>query len=348
MAWGRSAIALLGLSACAPEQVPVQASLSEIAFVRHYEDGTEQLRGFTPGQIDLPLAPREAPGVSLVLLSWSSDGALLAYSRTDQTGDPLIYLLDPELEETRYLTDGLAPKWSPARHELGFIRPDPDVPMSWFLYVVDVDSEDERRVGTGHVSTFSWAPDGERLVISGLWPELDTNEALYILDARTGDVTRIDPDPPNVSNPPNDWAAQWSGDGATIAFLSNRGANTYSAIYRIDPDGSNLEQTQLDGYYGIEGLSLAPVGDGMAYYWWVFDAVSPGDSGFDIRSEHGFLSLPDGKQFAWSPDAKFVALVEPQGIQVQELGEPHAYEEVATDSRTWSDDWPAWRRLPDG
>jgi dipeptidyl aminopeptidase/acylaminoacyl peptidase len=348
MAWARSAVGLLALSACAPETVPVQASLSEIAFVRDYDDGTEQLRGFSPGQVDLPLAPPEASGISLSQLSWSPDGSLLAFSRQGQDGNAQIHLLDPEFDETRYLTDGLSPAWSPARLELGFERPDPDDPMSRFMYVVDVQTGDERRIGEGQVFTFSWAPDGERLVVSGLWPELDTNEALFILDVGTGDVTRIDPDPPNLSNPPRDWAAQWSGDGTTIAFLSERdlGFDTFSAIYRMDPDGSNFGKLSGDDYYGIGGLFLAPVGDGLAFSWWVFDAIYPGDSGFDIRSEHGGLWLSEPRQMAWSPDAKFVALVESQGISVQELGETYAYEDVETETRTWSDRSPAWRRVP--
>lgn len=335
----------MALAGCGGDEVVVPSGV-EIAFVRRYDDRTEQLRGFSPGQSDVALLPVEAEDARIDDLCWSPDGNLLAFARdVDQLDDvaPELHLLDPKLGETRLLGNGSKPAWSPVGLSLGFLRRDGT--GNGALYVLDIDTEDERRIGTGHVVGFSWAPDGRRVVVNGSWPELDSNGALYVVDVKTGEATRIDPDPPNADDLPHDYGPVWSADGSTIAFTSTRAeGDVYSRIYRIDPDGSNFEELP-GGDYGARAMSWAPVGESLAYYSWAFDAVEPTDHSVGLLD--GGPHFRGGIDIAWSPDAAAIMVVEMTEYEKTRLrmvpldgGAPWP---APSTELPWSDRSPAWR-----
>ncbi|KIG19615.1 tolB protein precursor protein [Enhygromyxa salina] len=341
---------MLALIGCGPDAIIDPANV-EIAFVRTHYDGElqQQLRGFTPGSRDVALLPPEPVGAQIGGLCWSPNGRLLAYwRRLDDDDLEQIQLFDPEVGEARALTQGASPAWSPVGLELGFLRRQADGNE---LRIIDVETQAERRVGTGHVTSFSWAPDGARLVVAGLWPEHDSNSALYVVDAQTGEAVRIDPDPPNASSLPSDTGPKWSPDGSTIAFISaGRSAeDVYSAIYRVDPNGANFREASSPAY-GVRSIEWSPLGGRFAYSYWHFDAVSPSDYGVGLSSGRGFEGA---KWVAWSPDANALAVVQNTRGELGEFtrlrvelidGPPSPGPESGDPA--WSDTDPAWRRLP--
>ncbi len=339
-------MALLALVGCGPDETLEPADI-EIAYVRrHYV--VSQLRGFSPGKADIALLPPDDQYVFLHSLCWSPDGSLLAFVRNPEDYHEL-HLFDPESGEARMLATGHSPAWSPVGLSLGYLRREG---ASWSLHVFDTETEEDRRIGTGTVNEFSWAPDGRRVVVIGTWPELDTNRALYVLDVETGDVTRIDPDPPNADGyPPIDSDPTWSPDGSTIAFTSTRAESqeVSTQLHRIDPDGTNLEQLSGTGYGNVP-LSWSPTGDVLAYKYWVFDAVSLDDRGVVLLG--GGQSFRGVNELAWSPDGSAVIFPEPHGHTPN--GAVHTrLRMVALDGsidwpvpeseRPWADSNPAWR-----
>ncbi|PRP96790.1 hypothetical protein ENSA5_35640 [Enhygromyxa salina] len=83
---------------CGPDEVPLEPSDAEIAFVRvHHDDGAEQLCAFTPGEPAIALLARERSGTSIADLGWSADGRLLAFTRQRDDKPSIIHSLDPEL-----------------------------------------------------------------------------------------------------------------------------------------------------------------------------------------------------------------------------------------------------------
>lgn len=336
------------LLGCGPDEASISGATIEIAFVRVHEDGSMQLRGFSPGQADVALAPAELTGVRLEDPCWSADGRLLAFVREpDADADPHIHLLDPKRVESWPLTDGRAPAWSPTRAQLGFLL---DTDADTELHVIDVDSQAQARVGTSSVSAFSWAPDGERMVVLGTWPAHDSNRALYIVEIGSGEVTRIDPDPPNATGIPSDSAPTWSADGSTIAFISSGRTDLDfedNHLFRMAVDGSGLEGTANQYGYGVRRPVWSPVGRRLAYEYWEFDAIVPTDYGVGFADES--LEIEGGRWLAWSPDATQVAVVEAVGygtrIRVLASDESSAWDEDGP-SQDWYDLAPAWRRLP--
>lgn len=340
---------ILALAGCGSP--PLDPSDVEIAFVRSYEDGTEQLRGFSPGSDDVALAPTQGAGVRLGHLGWSPDGSLLVFQRSlgELLPDELdeLHLLDPSSEKSWLLTQGSRPLWSPIGLGLGFLRSEGEATQ---LHIIDLETHAERRIGTGTVVSFSWAPDGERLVIISLWPEHDSNESLYVIDVDTGDVTRIDPDPPDApSYRPFDFGPAWSPDGSTIAFASHDRVeeDVYSRIFLIDPDGSQLEQAPEQFAYGAGWPRWSPIGD-LAFHYWHFDAIAPSDSGIRIVGSQDLNGVGDVE---WSPDGSSMAIVEAATTDIYDDSTRIRVPSVDAPSMpkpetvAWSDSQPAWRNL---
>ena len=337
------------VTACGSEEVdPTQV---EIAFVRTHDDGSLQVHGLTRDRTLIALGPREPAGTQLRGLGWSHEGSRLAFSRADEYGAPSTILVLEPGSEARPLTSGSAPRWSPTRLELGFLR---DVGETSMLHVIDVETEVERRIGTGSVQSFDWAPEGERFVVVGLWPEFDSNDALYIVDASSGEALRIDPDPPNLAGLPTDGLPAWSPDASTIAFVSlgRSDEDAFSRIYRIDPDGTNFEIIPGQDSYGAFGPWWSP-SNRLAYSYWYFDAVLPSDYGVAIvdAGTGSGSRLQAARDVVWSPDetGQAVVVLTSEGqtrIEVSVAGEPSWSPDPAPPS--WFDERPAWRPLPSG
>jgi WD40 repeat protein len=93
--------------------------------------------------------------------------------------------------------------------------------VPWTLYLVAPGESEATPLldGVRHAQGLTWSPDSQRLALSG---ELAGEAGIWVVEARTGTVTRVSQDPAS-------WLS-WSPDGKEIA-----------ALIPVDEPGSALE-----------------------------------------------------------------------------------------------------------
>ena len=98
----------------------------------------------------------------------SPDGRQVAYAYDGQ-----IWLIDTEGGEPRRLTEGAAPRWSPVREEIAFVRGQPAR-----LWIRDAGGGERQMAPSGPglalpmfvfrgTLAFAWSPDGPRIAMVG-------------------------------------------------------------------------------------------------------------------------------------------------------------------------------------
>lgn len=89
----------------------------------------------------------------------------------------------------------------------------------WDLYVMTPDGDDLEAVTSGPAgdTDASWSPDGESIVYSSDYGELET-PSLFLISTAGGDPVRL-----TCATGQYDGAPSWSPDGATVAFESGLG-----------------------------------------------------------------------------------------------------------------------------
>ena len=111
----------------------------------------------------------------------------------------------------------------------------------------------------GRVGSSSLSPNGSAAVLTISYysvPENRSETALYLVTPTDGTPRRITDAAGRDTDP------EWSGDGRTIFFLSDRSGD--SQIWSIGADGTEIRQiSDLRG--GIESFGVAPTGDKVFY-----------------------------------------------------------------------------------
>ena len=125
----------------------------------------------------------------------------------------------------------------------------------------------------GRIGAAALSPDGRTVVYTVTWYNLAENRSttsLYSIPFAGGDPVRLT-DFAGSDNTP-----QWSRDGSTVYFLSNRSAG--SQLWAIHPDGSNMRQlSHIEG--GLDGYGIAPTGDRI---WYVQSGIQVDQTTRDI------------------------------------------------------------------
>ncbi len=133
----------------------------------------------------------------------------------------------------------------------------------------------------GRVGESVLSPDGKQVVYSVTWYNMEENRGLshlFILPSEGGEPRQLTVDAVH------DGAPQWSADGKTVYFLSDRSGE--GQIWAIDANGKRLRQlSEIAG--GIEGFGIAPKGD---YFYYVQSVHAA-----DIESKDVYPDLAKSK-----------------------------------------------------
>ena len=150
---------------------------------------------------------------------FSPDGNSIAFRSDRQEGG--IFVMGATGESVRQVAEfGYNPAWSPDGSRIIFTSEQIlNSPERRFgisdLWVVDVATEDTRRIHGGDVVQAGWSPDGERIVY---WAQEAGRRNIWTMAADGTDPIRLTDD--DALN----WNPVWSPDGF-IYFSSNRGGN---------------------------------------------------------------------------------------------------------------------------
>jgi Tol biopolymer transport system component len=260
------------------------------------------------------LADLESPSpdnfVNLYSLSWSPDGAKLAFEYR-QIGSGMlcgaedflcssIAILDVATAELELVRIGVAtpptPTWSPDGTQLAFRDNDPNGGGGTSIHVMDVDGSHARRLAHSARIEFgrstdydpSWSPDGARIafVSSRIEGEPKSWTLFTVNTNGRRNVQRL------MAVDGNDIEPDWSPDGSKIVFVRTFGYPDYR-IYTVTADG--LVQTELlRDNTPVEGPKWSPDATKIVYQ-------SP--TGIYVMSANGTGStlLASGRSPAWQP-----------------------------------------------
>lgn len=202
--------------------------------------------------------------------AWSPDGERIAYV-SQQDGNAEIYVMRADGSERKRLTDrpgsDEAPSWSPDGQRILFTSESGD--DTFDLFLMDADGSDVQRLtDDGQSGDGSFSPDGKRIVF---WSGRDQGKGVYVMDADGSGARWL------TSRFETSWGGDWSPDNDAIVFVgSGHESNPDDdivAIYRMSPDGSDVERLATARGYWVDEPEWSPDGESIAFFG---DGEGPG------------------------------------------------------------------------
>jgi Tol biopolymer transport system component len=194
--------------------------------------------------------------------NWSPDGKYLAFAAKRGARDVIVIVdadRNKEVKRIEVKLNGITtPSWSPDGNQLVFTGQDGGLSD---LFVVNRDGSELRRLTEDKFADLHpvWSPDGKTIAFTtdrGGETNFKTlaigNMRIALYDLDTGTIQLLDGMDRGKNVSP-----QWSPDGRSIAFVSDR--NGVSNIFLYDLDEKSLYQL-TDFYTGVQGITpLSPV-----------------------------------------------------------------------------------------
>ena len=258
----------------------------EVAYARLTETGCEVV--VQSIAFGVPEAVADCTSKFPTLVDWSPDGDWLAYTNLeadDPQGHRRLYLVNLDSGAQRQLSDAVSPtgsdfypRYSPSGSRVAFLRGEPQPDHRASLWIVDVDSGDERRLTQqpAQLGGMTWIDDDtllyasndaghfetRRLTISTgsvspvagpdlVHPEYDRATGMLIAASRRSerDLAVIEEDGavrPIASSTSDDHHGVFSPSGDFVAFISRRSG--YDELWIADMNSSAVRRlTRFDG-----------------------------------------------------------------------------------------------------
>ena len=163
------------------------------------------------------------------------------------------------------------------------------------VYVAQPDGTDVRRVsGGGYAAVPRWAPDSGRLTFLRAEPGRDKVWNLWMLDVRSGDVTRL-----TSHSYGQVWAGSWFPDGRRIGYSHE----DRFIVLELDSERSSSYPSPIEGRL-VRTPAVSPDGRYV-----IFQVYRDGGWLLDLTdgSMRRVLDDPSAEEFTWSPDGSRVA-----------------------------------------
>ncbi len=198
------------------------------------------------------------PGLQV---SWSPDSSQLVF--TARVGnDDEVFVVNADGEDLRQLTDNdfadSFPVWSPDGNRIAFMS---FADNQLDLYTMNTDGSDVRRITNDRAQDLNpvWSPDSTRLAFVSD-RDAPMNSEYYVVDVRTGDITRLTTGGAAVGDQFGSNIA-WSPDGTQLAYVGHADDGYQLHLANADGSDSRVLIDNLDIQGNLFGNSVAWTGD---------------------------------------------------------------------------------------
>jgi Tol biopolymer transport system component len=248
--------------------------------------------------------------------TWSPDGSKMVFAKW--RSDPQqVWVMDADGSNAHAIAPGYGAEWSPDGSRIVLSRRESEQPFSFHstLWVADADGSNLRRLTVNPIGQDDqdphWSPDGTRIAfMRGSGRGGSDTPDVWVIDADGRNAKGLTPSNFADSSP------DWSQDGGRLAFVRRKfdpGNWTKSAIWTMNPDGSNPDQVTDPPGYTDEAPDWSPDGTRIAFQRYLIGVGDPGEAGTLVVDADGsnLLRVQDGDGYnpEWSPDGTKLATV---------------------------------------